>query len=179
MSAKAITLCIIRCYWIGSPVTAKHWIVANGRSRRFTFQVTADTLTPVTVAEIPVARRTACQCAAHPCCEHVMGMRREQIAARANLPHADHPNRISSGAQLCRTGASSRKLSGLIRPTFIVPRMRARPMTEDTTIVNHQEPPGKLDGLRVLVVEDIAILAWQVRDVLATPGQMWRAPCRT
>jgi len=52
-------------------------------------------------------------------------------------------------------------------------------MTEDTTIVNHQEPPGKLDGLRVLVVEDVAILAWQVRDVLATPGQMWRAPCRT
>ncbi len=29
---------------------------------------------------------------------------------------------------------------------------------------------GKLDGLRVLVVEDMAVLAWQVRDVLAAAG---------
>ncbi len=29
---------------------------------------------------------------------------------------------------------------------------------------------GKLDGLRVLVVEDVAVLAWQVRDVLLAAG---------
>ncbi len=32
------------------------------------------------------------------------------------------------------------------------------------------EQGGKLDGLRVLVVEDTAVLAWQVRDVLAAAG---------
>lgn len=31
-------------------------------------------------------------------------------------------------------------------------------------------PPGPLAGVRVLVVEDVAVLAWQLRDVLAGAG---------
>ena len=30
--------------------------------------------------------------------------------------------------------------------------------------------PKRLDGVRVLVVEDVAVLAWQIRDVLAEAG---------
>lgn len=35
---------------------------------------------------------------------------------------------------------------------------------------------GMLDGLRVLVVEDLAVLAWQVRDVLTEAGAVVTGP---
>lgn len=36
--------------------------------------------------------------------------------------------------------------------------------------------PGVLNGLRVLVVEDVAVLAWQVRDVLTDAGAAVAGP---
>ncbi len=36
--------------------------------------------------------------------------------------------------------------------------------------------PGVLDGLRVLVVEDLAMLAWQVREVLEGAGAQVAGP---
>ncbi len=43
-------------------------------------------------------------------------------------------------------------------------------MTEGQTIAGDEGRPGKLDGLCVLVVEDVAMMAWQVRDALVSAG---------
>ena len=49
-------------------------------------------------------------------------------------------------------------------PVAAIEQARAR-------IMDHgPPPPAVLQGLRVLVVEDVAVLAWQVRDILEAAG---------
>jgi len=38
------------------------------------------------------------------------------------------------------------------------------------------EPPSKLGGVRVLVVEDVAVLAWRIREVLEGAGALVAGP---